>query len=234
MKAEVGRRAFLGSAVTLGIGSIGAVAAVGATGTKSVVRAGSEYDAVYNEIIGQFMRGAGRMQTNPGEAARQIGSSLRLLAEWGKAHGIDDAIRRGLEDGIRRHGREAMLAKPFDLKAEMVMRGWKLPPGFAPTAMVTDFGDSLDDLRRHGLTQHWFDYAEAFELAAPSLDRSSTHLTRVATQIGDCSGAQFMMMMLESQVFMACTFGLAIGPEVCAIATALALAWKWRMWWQGC
>jgi hypothetical protein len=239
MNAAVGRRAFVGSAMTLGAG-IGAAAigvgSIGVAGAGGAVNSEPGFDGVYNEIVGQFMRAVGRMQSSPGgEAARQVGSSLRLLAEWGKAHGLDETIRRGVDDAVRRRGREAILAQQFDLGAEIVMRGWKLPPGFEPTATAADFADSLDDLRRHGITQHWFDYADAFEQAAQRLDKESKLLTRVGyAQPNDCYGAVFMLLMLESQLFLACSVGLAVGPELCAIATALALAWKWRMWWLGC
>jgi len=229
MKAELGRRVFLGSAVTLGIGSIGVINAAGA------LRAEPDGDVVYNEIVGQFMDAIGRMQGRPdAEAARRVGSSLRLLAAWGQAHRIDDAIRRGIDERVRQHGRQALLARPFDLRTELVMRGWRLPPGFAPLATPADFGDSLDDLRVHGITQHWSDYAAAFEQAAERLHGAPGRLTRVQGAPNECTGANFMLMMLESQVFLACTLGLAVGPEFCAVATALVLGWKWRMWAQGC
>jgi hypothetical protein len=43
-----------------------------------------------------------------------------------------------------------------------------------------------------------------------------------------------MQLMLQTQVVLACSLGLALGPEFCAIATALSLGWSWRMWWLGC
>jgi hypothetical protein len=238
MKADIGRRAFLGSAVAVGVGSIGAL------GAGAVTPARSGGDALLDEITAQLTGAAARMQTRPGEAARQMAAAMRLLAEWGTVNHVDDRLKREVEARLRRQGREAILAQPFDFRAELTLRGWTLPPGFKPLATAADHGDSLDDLRAHGLTQHWRDYAAAFERAATSLERSprlAPSLTRASFQDEEeappptnCQGAQFMMTMLESQLFLACTFGMLIGPEFCVIFGAIALGWKWRMWWMGC
>ncbi len=228
MKAEVDRRVFLGSAVAAGVGSIGVLHAGSLVPTTNV-------DGVYNEIVGQLTRAIARLQERPdGGAARQVGSALRLLAAWGRANRIDERINRSVNDHVRRHGRAAIISRPFDLGAELTLRGWTLPPGFAAVATATDIGDTLDDLRVNGITRHWTDFAEAFESSAPDLDRASTLLTRTGQTPYNCSGGEFMQLMLETQVALACSLGLAIGPEFCAIATALALGWKWRMWWLGC
>ena len=229
MKAEVNRRVFIGSAVAAGVGSIGVVSA------GSLVRASPDVDGVYGEIVDQLTRAVARMQERPdGGAARQVGSALRLLAAWGRANGIDGMITRSLGDSVRRQGRAAIVARPFDLGAELRMRGWQLPPRFDVTATAVDIGDSLDDLLANGITRHWADYAEAFEASAADLDRSSSVLTRAAQTPYNCSGAEFMLLMLQTQVALACSIGMAVGPEFCAIATAVALGWSWRMWWLGC
>jgi hypothetical protein len=222
-------RVFLGSAGAVGVGSIGAVSAGG------LLPASADVDGVYNEIVSQLTRAIARMQERPdGGAARQVGSALRLLAAWGRANGIDDMIKRSLNDSVRRQGRAAIIATPFDIGAELKMRGWLLPPRFEATATSVDIGDSLDDLRANGVTHHWTDYADAFESSAADLDRSSAVLTRAAQAPYNCSGAEFRLLMLQTQVALACSLGLAIGPEYCAIATALVIGWSWRMWWVGC
>lgn len=228
--AMLDRRGFLGgSMAAVGVGSLGLV--VG-SGTLALAEPKAP-DAILGEIVDQLTAAAARMQGAPsGEAGRQVAASLRLLATWGRAHGVDDATKRQLRAGRRRLG-EA-LATPPDVDAEVTVRGWKLPPGGSEQASSEQIGAVLGDMERYGITRYWTEQADAFEAAARRLDRRAGAVSLVAAQENtECRGADFMMVTLESQMIFACTIGAWL-PELCIIASGVYLAWRWHMYYNGC
>lgn len=223
---------FLGSAAAVGIGSLEAAIDGG-----TIVLAQGPGDPVYGEVVDQLLGAVRKLQDAPtGEASRKIASSLRLLAVWGRANKVDDTIRKSLRAAVRKKGRSALLAQPFDIDAELKLRGWRVPPGTAVLTTPVDLSDSLDDMLQHGITGHWADYAKAFESAAAGIDKKIGRPALIANQ-GDpsaCYGMHYMQLMLATQVFLACSLGLAMGPEFCVIASGLLLSWQWYTWYQGC
>lgn len=189
-------------------------------------------DAILGEITEQLRAAAARMQMAPsGEAGRQVAASLRLLATWGRAHGVDDRLRRDLRAARRRRGEPST---GTDVDAELSIRGWVLPPGVAGTVTPGDVSDTVDALSRGGITVHWADFAKAFDEAARHLDRRTQGTSRVALQTpAECQGAAFMQQMLDTQAFVACTFTLWL-PDLCVIMSAMAIAWRWYMWSLNC
>jgi hypothetical protein len=228
--AILDRRRFLGGSVAaVGVGSLGLV--VG-SGTLALAEPKAP-DALLAEIVDQLTNAAARMQAGPsGEAGRQVAASLRLLATWGRAHGLDESMKRQFRSGRRRLG-EALITPP-DLDAELTLRGWRLPPGVSDPASPAQLAGVLDGLERHGITRVWNDHAAAFEAAAQQLDRRARGVSLVSlSQVDECRGANLLAMELESQVFFACVFS-AWFPEFCVIASAALLAWRWHMWANGC
>lgn len=213
----------------VGVGSLGLV--VG-SGTLALAESKAP-DALLGEIVDQLTTAAARMQATPsGEAARQIASGLRLLATWGRAHGLDDGMRRELRAGRRRTAQA--LADPPDLDAELKLRGWRLPPGPREVAPPQGVARVFNDMERDGITSYWTEHAAAFEAAAQALDRRAGGVSLVALrQVDECRGAEYMLLTLESQMIFACTFG-AWFPEFCVIASGVYLAWRWHMWANGC
>lgn len=197
---ETNRRVFLGSAAALGVGSLGTVMS---SGTIALAQGGGDGDPVHLEIVDQLLGAVQKLQDTPtGEAARKLASSLRLLAVWGKTNKVDDTIRKNLRAVVRKKGRSALLARPFDIDAELKLRGWKVPPGIAVLATPTEYSDALDDMLQHGITAHWADYSKAFDGAATRIDRKTGRLARVGSQHNgdnrECVGMGFMHMMLLS------------------------------------
>jgi hypothetical protein len=238
MNAIVDRRGFLGSAAAVGIGSVGLASMGGLVAANPLLARTPDVtttltsDPVHAEIVRQFVEGVDSMQGTPSaEAARRLSSMLTLLAEWGKTNRVDDLLRTQLQTALRQHGRDVLLANPFDLRDELTLRGWRLPPGSGPLAGKQEFGDALDDMLAHGITQHWIDYATAFGDLKPG-ERMTGRLTHIGLQ-QNCYGQNYMLMMLESQAFIACTLGIAI-PEFCVVASGLILSWRWYMWYSGC
>lgn len=217
--------------VVAGFGSLGLV--VGDSTLAFAEAKGN--DPILGELTDQLLAAVARMQKTPnGEAGRQIAACLKLLASWGKVHEVDDRLRRSLRGPAAERRRRELLASPPDVDAELTLRGWTLPPGIGGGVTPADLSDTLDDLRRHGITGHWEDQAHAFEAAAAELDRRSRGASLVALQSGtDCSGASFMAAMLETQLALACLVMIWM-PELCTIATGIALAWRWYMWSIGC
>ncbi len=228
--AVLDRRGFLtGSAAAVGVGSFGLVVGGGAI---ALAQPGTG-DPILGAITDQLLAATARMQAAPaGEAGRQIAASLRLLATWGRAHGLDDRLRRALR-AARRRRTEPQAVDP-DIDAELTVRGWVLPPGVTGVVTRGDLSDTVDELLRGGITDHWVDFADAFDDAARHLDGRAKGVSRVSLQTPqECQGAAFMQQMLDTQAFVACTFTLWL-PDLCVIMGAMALAWRWYMWSLNC
>jgi hypothetical protein len=229
--APATRRAFLGTAAGIGLGSLGTVM-IGSAQAEAQAARGA--DVVHDEIVDQYLAAVRRLQAAPsGEAARQMASGMRLLAAWGKNARIDETARARLDGAIRRNGRDRLLSKPFDIEAEVTLRGWKLPPGARAVASAADRADSLNQLRRAGVTSRWQELATQLDAAGLELDRKSSGPIVLVRQTTDCYGMRTFQLMLETQAFFYCTVLIAV-PELCVITTASYVGWSWYVWWNGC
>jgi len=109
----VRRRRFLGSALTLGAGAaIGGTISFPATGVHAAKGAA---DLVHEELIRQLKTSiVGLRGAKPGEAARSLGSTARVLAAHYQAREIDADMKRRLLLALRRQGRETLLRREMD------------------------------------------------------------------------------------------------------------------------
>jgi hypothetical protein len=228
------RRMFLGSGIAAGVGSTAGLLGSAGLFDGSTVHA-QERDVVLGEIVRQLETAVHQLRDRAnGESARRIGSSLHLLAAWGKERKIDDQVRQALRTAVRREGRAAILAKPFDAVEELRVRGYKLPPGAIARATQADYSKALDDLLANGVTRHWTELARKLEAGSVALDRR-IGLVRLQDEEEDrCAEMKYMEVLLESTVFFFCVLMSFVFWEACLIVSAELLAWKWYMWLRGC
>src|SRR5262245_13459818 len=112
VESNVSRRRLLGSALTLGAGTaIGATMSFPAMGMPAAAAAGQ--DLVHDELVRQLKQGVRALRgPRPGEAARRLAATARLLAAHQAAGDAD--LQRRLQAAIRRDGREALLRAEAD------------------------------------------------------------------------------------------------------------------------
>ena len=227
---------FLGSGVAAGAGSAAAVLApADLFGTSAPYSPPN--DRVLEEILRQFEGAVFALQSQPsGESARRIAGSLRMLASWGTDRRVDDEVRRHLRDAIRREGRAAIVARPFDAIEELKLRGYKVPPGAIARATATDHAAALDNLLANGITKQWTLLAKKFEAGAAALDK---RIGFASYQDDDeeeenCEGMEYMELLLQSTVFFFCVVMAGLLWEACVIVSLELLGWQAYMWWEGC
>jgi hypothetical protein len=111
VESNVSRRRLLGSALTLGAGAaIGSTVSFPAMGGAVAAAAGQ--DLVHDELIRQLKAGVRGLQgARPGEAARSVAATLRLLAAHYRATGVDEQFKTALRKAIARDGRDAVLRR---------------------------------------------------------------------------------------------------------------------------
>ena len=229
------RRMFLGSGVAIGAGSAAAVLAPpGLLGGSTVYT--QPKDLVLDEILRQFEGAVADLQGRPtGEAARRIASALRMLASWGQERNVDDEVRHHLRDAVRREGRGAMVARPFDAVEELRLRGYKLPPGAVARATAADHAKALNGLLADGITPQWLAVAKKLEAGAAKLDKRIGLASLQDTEEPDpCDGMEFAELLIESHVFFFCVYMAGVFWEACLIVSLELLGWKAYMWWNGC
>src|SRR5690349_8155714 len=122
VQSNVSRRRFVGSALTLGAGAT-AGALVSFPRPEVAAAAGQTgQNAVHNELLRQLKAGVrGLRGARPGEAARALASTTRLLAAHYQASGLEAELKGNLEKALRRDGRDAVLrheaGEMFDAEA---------------------------------------------------------------------------------------------------------------------
>ena len=145
------RRRFLRSAVTLGAGTaIGATLSPPSSALTAAAHGGGS-DVVHAEIVRQLKDGVRALRgPRPGEAARRLAATARLLAAHQAAGDAD--LQRRLQAAIRRDGREALLraeADPAMLAAEAREFGFERVPAAEPFDRAAR-ERALDALLTHG------------------------------------------------------------------------------------
>src|SRR5262245_32783448 len=100
VESNVSRRRVLGSALALGAGTaIGTTLSFPSAGIP--LAAAGRADLVHDELIRQLKAGVRAMRgERPGEAARGVASTLRVLAAHYQAGGADDQFKSGLRAAV--------------------------------------------------------------------------------------------------------------------------------------
>lgn len=231
VESNVSRRRLLGSALTLGAGT-----AIGSTvsfPSMGVPLTAGDRDLVHDELVRQLKDGVrGLRGARPGEAARRLAATARLLA----AHqaGGDADLRRRLQAAIRRNGREALVraeADPAMLAGEARAFGFDRVPPAEPFDLAAR-ERALDALLKHGASPALRSAADALERLAPTLERGA--VTTVAA--GDdydqsaCPNLSAALLALELIAITSCL----INPILCAGFQGLYWGLKLSIYLAGC
>ena len=226
------RRTFLESAAAAGVG-----AAVGGTllfptfPARAHAQGHVETDPVMAELQKQLTetmiairKGVGR----PGEHARSIASSIRLLTANGFAAAADVQLRQLL----KQEGREALLARQLDparVAAELKAIGVTRVPAFS--AGYSDHAQMLDATMTKGMTARLAALGAGFDRLAPVLDRhTTTSLVAERQDIDDCWDWLVFLTSLESLAWEWCVLNFA----TCWLFLWFYWAWASFMCALGC
>jgi hypothetical protein len=210
VESNVSRRRLLGSALTLGAG-----AAIGSTvsfpSSAVPLAAAGRQDLVHEELIRQLKEGVRGLQgARPGEAARSIAATLRLLAANYQANGADEEFKTALRKAIARDGRDAVLRWEMDgamLAAEARNFGVTVPLPRDAFDMA-ERERALDGMLKNGGTPALLAAAAEMSRRASLLDRVS--ITPIAAR--QCASTGGLVLSLEYITAAACL----INPIFCA------------------
>ena len=228
VKSNVSRRRVLGSALTLGAGT-----AIGATLSFPAVSlplaTGGRADLVHDELIRQLKEAVRAMRGDrPGEAARTVASTLRMLAAHYKASGLDEAFKSGLRAAIARDGRDAVLR--WEANAEMAAAearrfGVTEPPSRGPFNLV-ERERALEGMLENGCTIALLAAAAELARLAPQLDRTP------AMPVGSrrCPATNAIVFAVEYVAAASCV----IRPSFCAAFMGALLSLKTGLFLVGC
>ena len=228
VESNVSRRRVLGSALTLGAGAaIGSTVSFPSMGVPVAAAAGR--DPVHDELIRQLKEGVGGLQgARPGEAARSVAATLRLLAAHYRAIGADEQFKTGLRKAIARDGRDAVLRWEMDpamLVAEARNFGVTVPVPREPFNLA-ERERALDGMLKNGGTPALLAVAAEISRRASHLDRAG--VTPIAAR--QCPNTSGFVVSLEFITAASCL----INPIFCAGFGGALLGLKIGLWVAGC
>ena len=223
------RRRFLGSAAALGAGAaIGTTLSFPSMGAP-VAAAGRE-DLVHDELIRQMRDGVRALRgARPGEAARRVAATLRVLAAHYQAGGVDAQLKARLRTAIAREGRDAVLRWEADARmreAEARELGLADVPLAREPFNLPERERALEAMLARGATPALLAAAAELTRLAPELDRMGT--TPIARR--QCSGAQGMAYTLEFVALTSCL----LNPILCAGFGGAYFGLKLSLYYFGC
>ena len=223
------RRRFLGSAAALGAGAtIGATLSFPSIGVPLAAAGGK--DLVHDELIRQLRDGVRALRgARPGEAARSVAATLRLLAAHYQATGVDAQFKLRLRAAVARDGRDAVLRR----EADAAMRAAEarefgvadLPLPKEPFNLL-ERERALEGMLKNGCAAALLAAAADLTSLATQLDRLGT--TPVARR--QCQGTASMLYTLE---FIALTSCL-LNPILCAGFGGAYFGMKLSLYYFGC
>ena len=245
MNVEVDRRVFVGSVVT----GLPLLVTGGAELAWAQRKPGSAEarDPVVSQVVADMKRAVRRLSRAPsGEHARNLASSLRVLAAWGAANRFDDRVKTTLRGVTAREGRGALLRRDLDLatfKAEAREFGFDgasvVPLPVLPVIDDVTKQRVVDSLITNGVTEHWRALAKMLESAAASLDQMAAlrpgGVTLVAqTDPSICIMINQEMYHLSVQLVFWCAPWFYWVPEPCGLVSAAFLGVAAVNWWYSC
>ena len=227
------RRRFLGSAVALGAGTaIGTTLSFPTPGVP--LAAAGRQDLVHDELVRQLTNGVRALRgAAPGEAARSVAATLRLLAAHYQANGVDAEVRKSLRAAMARDGRDAVLRWEADAAmraAEARRFGVADVPLPRDPFNLPDRERALEAMLARGVTPALLSAAADLDRLSRRLDRMGT--TRVARRQSesDCETAQGWAFALEFVALTACV----INPILCAGFSGAYFGYKVALYFAGC
>ena len=231
VESNVSRRRLLGSALTLGAGTaIGATMSFPAVGVP--LTAAGRQDLVHDELIRQLKEGVHGLQgARPGEAARSVAATLRVLTAHYRAIGADEQFKTGLRTAIAREGRDAVLRWEMDaatLAAEARNFGVTVPVPREPFNLA-ERERALEAMLAGGATSALLSAATHLERVAPQLDRMGS-LPVARRQSGACYTANGWAFSLEMLALTSCL----INPILCAGFGGAYFGYKISLYLVGC
>lgn len=223
------RRRFVGSALAVGAGAtIGATMSFPAASGSLVAGA---RDVVHDELARQLRAGVRALRgPRPGEAARALASTARVLAEHYQAIGLDRDIRKKAAAAVRREGREAVLRRDSDpamLRAEARALGIDIVLPREPFDRQAR-ERALSAMLSGGVSPAMREAAEALERIAPHLDRSG--IATVAARQGGCPDLSAQLYFMEFVAMASCLWN----PIACAGFQGAYWGLKFAIWMAGC
>ena len=226
----VARRRFLRSAVTLGAGTaIGATMSFPSMGVPVAAAAGQSL--VHDELIRQLKEAVRGLQgARPGEAARSLAGTLRLLAAHYRATGVDEQFKTALRKAIARDGRDAVLRREMDaatFAAEARNFGVTVPVPRDPFNLA-ERERALEEMLARGATPALLSAAADLERMAHQLDRMGS--IPVARRQGACYTAQGWAFGLEMVALTSCL----LNPILCAGFGGAYFGYKLSLYLIGC
>jgi hypothetical protein len=229
VESNVSRRRLLESALTLGAGAaIGTTLSFPSMGVP--LAAAGRQDLVHDELIRQLKDGVrGLRGARPGEAARNVAGTLRVLAAHYQANGVDTQLKTQLGTAIARDGRDAVLrweANPAMRAAEARDFGVADVPLPREPFNLAERERALQAMLAHGATPALLAAAAELTRLAPQLDRMGT--TPVARR--QCSGATGMAYSLEFIALASCL----VNPILCAGFGGAYFGLKLSLYYFGC
>jgi hypothetical protein len=226
---NVSRRRLLGSALIAGAGAtIGSTVSFPSLGGP--LAAAGRPDLVHEELIRQLKAGVRALRgSRPGEAARTVAATLRLLAAHYQTTGVDADVQKRLRAAIARDGRDALLRREADpAKRASDAREF----GVADLALprepfnLAERELAVQAMLASGVTPALLAAAAELTQRAPQLDRMG--VTPVAAR--QCSGAQGMAYSLEFVALTSCL----LNPVLCAGFSGAYFGLKLSLWYFGC
>jgi hypothetical protein len=251
------RRAFFGSAATIGLGSAagGALIFQGSVGAQNRRQVDPVFDELRKELRASLR--AMRDQTG-GEAARRLALTLRISAAHARSSGADDQLKRALRRGLQREGRDAVLFHEMDqamLAAETKAIGVVLPPlVLAPDPALR--GQVLDAMLESGFTPLLTSAAARFDRVSRVLDaragtfrliqdtdqkteeqkKAEEEARRRAEEEAHaemCRQMERELFTIEAGMIMACLFPFD-GGWACALLSGSYIGYRLVMFWRDC
>jgi hypothetical protein len=229
IESNVSRRRLLGSALTLGAGAaIGSTMSFPSAGVA--LAAAGRQDLVHEELIRQMKDGVRALRgSKPGEAARSVAATLRVLAAHYQSADVDAQVKARLRTAIAREGRDAVLR----WEADAAMRAAEAREfGVADLALprepfnLAERERALEVLLAHGATPALLAAAAELSRLAPQLDRMG--VTPIARR--QCSGTTGMAYSLEFIALASCL----VNPILCAGFGGAYYGLKVSLWYFGC
>lgn len=245
MNAVVGRRVFVGSAVTglpaviIGTRALAqSIGAAGAAGDTHVHPTGT-IDPVYEHLFHEMATVHNRMLREVrGEDMRALAAHLRMLAVYGRSQDVDTRIKAGLHDAIDRDGRHTLVTREPDLEAlqaELEPYGLRLDNRWRAFFGPSDLrrrSAVLDRALTEGATPRWERVAVLLEQAAPQIDRRNGTIARVAVSrqdaewyAGFCAQLQTEMEDVKDVIALFCGLYAVVGLYAKYQCTAASLAY---------
>jgi hypothetical protein len=229
VESNVSRRRLLGSALTLGAGAaIGSTMSFPSAGVALAAAGGQ--DLVHEELIRQMKDGVRALRgAKPGEAARGVAATLRVLAAHYQSADVDAQLKVRLRTAIARDGRDAVLR----WEADAAMRAAEAREfGVADLSLprepfnLAERERALEGLLAHGATPALLAAAAELTRLAPQLDRMG--VTPIARR--QCSGATGMAYSLEFIALASCL----VNPILCAGFGGAYFGLKLSLYMFGC